>query len=94
MPAGADKAPSPRAAVPSVDEVGRERIKLAGEIPSAADPPSGCVFHTRCPRKIGAICEQEEPPLLEVEEAHLMRCHIPIDELRRLQLGEREKAPA
>ncbi|TML85545.1 MAG: ABC transporter ATP-binding protein [Actinobacteria bacterium] len=81
-------------AVPTVDGGGRERIRLEGEIPSAANPPSGCVFHTRCPRKIGAICEQEEPPLLEVEEAHLMRCHIPIDELRRLQLGEREKAPA
>ena len=81
-------------AVPTIDGGGRERIKLEGEIPSAADPPSGCVFHTRCPRKIGAICEQEEPPLLEVEDGHLMRCHIPIEELRRLQLGEREKAPA
>ena len=61
----------------------RERIRLEGEIPSAADPPSGCVFHTRCPRKIGEICEQEEPPLAEVEPGHMMRCHIPIDELRR-----------
>jgi peptide/nickel transport system ATP-binding protein len=43
------------------------------------------VFHTRCPRKVGPICEQEEPPLLEVERDHMMRCHIPIDELRRLQ---------
>ena len=75
-------------AVPTIDGGGRERIKLEGEIPSAADPPSGCVFHTRCPRKVGAICEQEEPPLLEVEEGHLMRCHIPIDELRRLQKTE------
>jgi peptide/nickel transport system ATP-binding protein len=81
-------------AVPTVDGGGRERIRLEGEIPSAANPPSGCVFHTRCPRKIGAICEQEEPPLLEAEEAHLMRCHIPIDELRRLQVIDREKTPA
>jgi peptide/nickel transport system ATP-binding protein len=63
----------------------RERSELQGEIPSAADPPSGCVFHTRCPRKIGAICEAEEPPLAEVESEHFIRCHIPVEELRRLQ---------
>ncbi len=79
-------------AVPTIDGGGRDRIRLEGEIPSAAAPPSGCVFHTRCPRKVGAICEQQEPPLLEVEENHLMRCHIPIDELRRLQGKERATA--
>ena len=72
-------------AVPSIDGTVRERIRLEGEIPSAADPPSGCVFNTRCPRKVGAICEQEEPPFVEVEPGHWMRCHIPIEELRRLQ---------
>ncbi len=72
-------------AVPTVDGGGRDRIKLAGEIPSAAEPPSGCVFHTRCHRKLGAVCETEEPPLLEAEDGHLLRCHIPLDELRRLQ---------
>ena len=72
-------------AVPTIDGGGRDRIRLEGDIPSAAAPPSGCVFHTRCPRKLGEICEREEPPLVEVEEGHLMRCHIPIDELRRLQ---------
>jgi len=72
-------------AVPSIDGTERERIRLAGEIPSAADPPSGCVFNTRCPRKLGAICEQEEPPFVEAEPGHWMRCHIPIEELRRLQ---------
>jgi peptide/nickel transport system ATP-binding protein len=81
-------------AVPTIDGGGRERIKLAGEIPSAADPPSGCVFHTRCHRKVGEICELEEPPLVEVEPGHLMRCHIPVEELRRLQLGSREAASA
>jgi peptide/nickel transport system ATP-binding protein len=80
-------------AVPTVDGGGRERIRLAGEIPSAASPPSGCVFHTRCPRKLGAICEESEPPLVEVEREHLMRCHIPIDELRRLQ-GKEESPDA
>jgi peptide/nickel transport system ATP-binding protein len=73
-------------AVPTIDGEQRERIRLEGDIPSAADPPTGCVFHTRCPRKLGAICETEEPPLLEVEPTHHMRCHIPIEELRRLQL--------
>jgi peptide/nickel transport system ATP-binding protein len=81
-------------AVPTIDGGGRERIKLAGEIPSAANPPSGCVFHTRCHRKVGEICELEEPPLVEVEAGHLLRCHIPIEELRRLQIGPKEAATA
>jgi peptide/nickel transport system ATP-binding protein len=83
-------------AVPTIDGGGRDRVKLAGEIPSAADPPSGCVFHTRCHRKIGEICELEEPPLVEAEEGHLMRCHIPLEELRRMQqlAPTEEGAPA
>lgn len=72
-------------AVPTIDGGGRDRIELEGEIPSAAAPPTGCVFHTRCPRKLGAVCEEREPPLLEVEPGHLLRCHIPLAELRRLQ---------
>jgi peptide/nickel transport system ATP-binding protein len=81
-------------AVPTIDGGGRERIKLQGEIPSAADPPSGCVFHTRCPRMLGAVCEETEPPLVEVESGHLMRCHIPLEELRRLQATAPEKVTA
>jgi peptide/nickel transport system ATP-binding protein len=75
-------------AVPTLEHNARERIRLDGEIPSAADPPSGCVFHTRCPRKIGAICETTEPQLAEEEVGHAIRCHIPIEELRRLQRPE------
>ena len=75
-------------AVPSLDGSHHERIRLEGEIPSAADPPTGCVFHTRCPRKLGAVCETTEPPLEETETGHLMRCHIPLEELRRLQAVE------
>ena len=75
-------------AVPTIDGDGRDRIRLEGDIPSAASPPSGCVFHTRCPRKLGPICEEQEPPLAEVETGHLMRCHIPIEELRQLQSKE------
>jgi peptide/nickel transport system ATP-binding protein len=77
-------------AVPTLDGEVHERIRLAGEIPSAADPPSGCVFHTRCPRKLGEICETQEPPLAEAEPGHLMRCHIPIDELRAMQKSTTE----
>ena len=72
-------------AVPTIDGGGRDRIKLEGDIPSAASPPSGCVFHTRCPRFLGAICVEQEPPLVEAEDGHFMRCHIPLEELRRLQ---------
>jgi len=73
-------------AVPTLDDSDRLRIRLEGEIPSAANPPSGCPFHTRCPRKIGAICETTEPELREEETGHGIRCHIPLEELRRLQV--------
>jgi peptide/nickel transport system ATP-binding protein len=72
-------------AVPTLEGEQRPRIGLGGEIPSAADPPSGCVFHTRCPRFLGDICVDVEPPLVEVEPEHLMSCHIPVEELRRMQ---------
>jgi peptide/nickel transport system ATP-binding protein len=69
--------------VPSVDGIHKERVKLNGEIPSAMHPPSGCVFHTRCVRKIGKICETMQPPLNEVGDGHVVRCHIPVDQLPR-----------
>ncbi|RWE80646.1 MAG: ABC transporter ATP-binding protein, partial [Mesorhizobium sp.] len=72
-------------AVPKLDRTESSRIRLDGEIPSAANPPTGCVFHTRCPRKIGAICETQEPELSEAQPGHTIRCHIPYDELARLQ---------
>jgi peptide/nickel transport system ATP-binding protein len=76
-------------AVPSLDGGRPSRIRLTGEIPSAADPPSGCVFHTRCPRRLTTgICESTEPPLLEGEPGHLIRCHIPLSELRTVQRNE------
>ena len=65
----------------TLEDQGVERIRLKGELPSAANLPAGCVFHTRCPRKIGAICEREEPPLLSAGEGHAIRCHIPAAEL-------------
>jgi peptide/nickel transport system ATP-binding protein len=71
--------------VPQADREDRPRIRLEGEIPSHADPPSGCVFHTRCPRFIGDICVNEEPPLREVEPDHHWRCHHDLEVLRELQ---------
>ena len=72
-------------AIPSLDG-DHERIRLTGEIPSAANPPSGCVFHTRCPRRLSSgICETEEPPMADVAPGRQMRCHIPLEELRMLQ---------
>jgi peptide/nickel transport system ATP-binding protein len=73
-------------AVPSVDGEPSTRIRLEGEIPSPADPPSGCVFHPRCPRVLASgICESTEPPMMEASLGHTIKCHIPPDELRRLQ---------
>jgi peptide/nickel transport system ATP-binding protein len=72
-------------AMPSIGGEQRERVRLEGDIPSASDVPSGCVFHTRCPRYLGAICDDVVPPLVEVEPGHAMACHIPIEELRVLQ---------
>ncbi len=72
-------------AVPSIDGMHPERIRLTGEIPSAANPPSGCVFHTRCPRLLPTgVCESTEPPLIEGEPGHMIRCHIPIADLRKI----------
>ena len=75
-------------AVPTLEDSDGERIRLEGEIPSPADPPTGCVFHTRCPRFLGDICVNTEPPLAEAEPGHAIRCHIPLEELRRLQAKE------
>jgi peptide/nickel transport system ATP-binding protein len=57
---------------------------LGGEIPSAIHGLSGCVFHARCPRKLGSICENEDPPLQPgAEPGHEIRCHIPTRDLDR-----------
>lgn len=71
---------------PSTDPNGaKTAIRLEGDVPSPRDIPTGCRFHTRCPRKIGAICEHTEPPWQDAGDGHFIRCHIPIDELKQLQ---------
>jgi peptide/nickel transport system ATP-binding protein len=60
-------------------------IRLTGDIPNPRDMPSGCRFHTRCPRKLGAICEQEAPPWRDDGDGHFIRCHRELVELAELQ---------
>ena len=57
-------------------------IRLSGAVPSALDPPTGCRFHTRCPRKLGPICEQQAPPCRGELQGHRIWCHIDVEELR------------
>jgi oligopeptide/dipeptide ABC transporter ATP-binding protein len=63
-------------AVPPADpDIRLNRIQLAGEVPSPANPPAGCIFHPRC-RYAQEICSQTEPPLVEVEPNHYASCHF------------------
>jgi peptide/nickel transport system ATP-binding protein len=69
-------------AVPIADpEVTKREILLEGNLPSVLDPPKGCPFVTRCPRKLGKQCEDERPPVQHTEAGHHIACHIPIEEL-------------
>jgi peptide/nickel transport system ATP-binding protein len=73
-------------AIPVPDpNIHQERIRLSGSVPSAVNIPTGCRFHTRCPRKIGAICETETPPWQNVTRFHSICCHIPLEELSTMQ---------
>jgi peptide/nickel transport system ATP-binding protein len=68
-------------AAPIADtSVVKEHIVLQGDIPSAVNPPPGCPFQTRCPRKRqvpGDLCETVVPPMRELAPGHQVRCHLP-----------------
>ena len=93
-------------AVPIADpEAKQKEIRLSGNVPSALNPPSGCYFHTRCPRRKemlpdgGKICEVEKPPWRQNISGHRILCHIPIEKLMEIEpvvhhREEEETAPA
>jgi oligopeptide/dipeptide ABC transporter ATP-binding protein len=56
----------------------RERIVVSGEPPNPINPPSGCVFHPRCPRAT-QICHEVEPPLARYSNGHMAACHHPMN---------------
>ena len=63
-------------AIPIPDPtIKRERIVLEGSIPSPANPPAGCKFHTRCAQCMER-CKQEAPVQREVEPGHFVVCHL------------------
>ena len=78
-------------AVPIPDpDIEQKELRLSGNVPSALNPPKGCRFHTRCPRREmlpdgGAICEAETPPWRESSKGHRILCHIPLEELEKVE---------
>ena len=64
-------------AVPIPDpEVKKERITLKGDLPSPSNPPSGCLFHTRCPH-CTEKCKTQVPTPVEIAPGHIVKCHYP-----------------
>ncbi|MEE1938670.1 oligopeptide/dipeptide ABC transporter ATP-binding protein [Streptomyces sp. TRM 70361] len=59
---------------PAVED-GRERILLTGDLPSPANPPAGCRFHTRCPWRQDRLCDTDRPELRDVGGGHKVACH-------------------
>ena len=76
-------------AVPIADtRVEKKHIVLEGDIPSAMNPPPGCPFQTRCGWKSkvpGNLCEREVPPVRRLAEGHQIKCHLPDEELDRME---------
>ncbi|MCB2147471.1 MAG: dipeptide ABC transporter ATP-binding protein [Deltaproteobacteria bacterium] len=56
----------------------RQRIILSGDVPSPINPPAGCRFHPRCPRRMD-VCEQTAPIMREVGRQHVVACHLYTD---------------
>ncbi|MDF1521829.1 MAG: ABC transporter ATP-binding protein, partial [Trueperaceae bacterium] len=62
-----------------------EGVRLGGDVPSPVDRPSGCPFHPRCPRSLGAVCASEAPPWRHHPSGTAIACHVSLDELKRVQ---------
>jgi oligopeptide/dipeptide ABC transporter ATP-binding protein len=60
---------------PADPDIRMDRIPLLGEVPSSANPPSGCIFHPRC-HYIQDICSQEAPILTQIKPGHFASCHF------------------
>jgi len=74
------------AAVPIADQrYSKRKVLLTGEIPSAANPPAGCRFSTRCPYRIAGTCDRLPPPVQEFTANHRIACHLPREELLAMQ---------
>jgi oligopeptide/dipeptide ABC transporter ATP-binding protein len=70
----------------------RERVVVSGEPPNPIDPPSGCVFHPRCPRATD-VCRRVEPPLVRYPGGHVAACHHPLNVSdEELRAAERDDA--
>ncbi|KMS92777.1 ABC transporter ATP-binding protein [Prauserella rugosa] len=67
---------------PAVED-SREQILLSGDLPSPANPPTGCRFHTRCPWKQETRCDTDRPELRDVGDGHRVACHYAEDILAR-----------
>lgn len=84
--------PYTKALLDVIPRIQHERIQdkhiLQGDVPSPVTPPSGCVFHTRCPHAM-AICAKEVPQLLEVTPGHLCACHLFNETLERAEKNVR-----
>lgn len=73
-------------AVPVADPaVEKRRIVLDGPLPSALDTLQGCPFATRCPRRIGAVCDTVAPPDRDFGEGHHIACHLPVEALQAVE---------
>jgi peptide/nickel transport system ATP-binding protein len=71
--------------VPEAGSEQRLRIRLRGEPPWGTVILPGCRFHPRCPKKIGRICEEVPPPVVEPSPGHRISCHIPLQELAAME---------
>jgi oligopeptide transport system ATP-binding protein len=57
----------------------RQQIVLEGDVPSPVNPPSGCVFHPRCPRFNEGVCDVDDPPMVSFGETHVAKCFYPLE---------------